>query len=121
MTTKKTDDLNISELYSGTRRDVMKLSMAVAAFGAAMGIAGPSAAAPGIKNKTEADKFDRTGRPKIRDKTPTDNSRTGRPKERDDSPRDTSRTARPKERDKEVSTSSRRRGPKVREKEATND
>jgi hypothetical protein len=51
MTTKKSNSTRVSETSVGTRRDVMKLSMAVAAFGAAMGIAGPGAAQSASKIK----------------------------------------------------------------------
>jgi predicted secreted protein len=51
MSIKKSDATTGSEKSAGTRRDVMKLSMAVAAFGAAMGIAGPGAAQSSRKIK----------------------------------------------------------------------
>jgi hypothetical protein len=99
MTTRKSDKAADYEKTTGTRRDVMKLSLAVAAFGTAMGIAGPGAAAPGAKQKDESNNSDRTGRPKVKTKVATGRARG--PKERD-KPLSTRRPGRPKVRDKVI-------------------
>jgi hypothetical protein len=71
-----------------TRRDVMKLSLAVAAFGAAMGMAGPSLAE--VKRRREGPKgavdhglTDRKGGPKGGGRDKIDTGRSKGPKERD--------------------------------------
>jgi hypothetical protein len=75
-----------SELYLETRRDVMKLSLAVAAFGAAMGIAGPSSAASASRHRGPKgggrDKIDTGRRRGPKEKIVVDTGRKEGPKVR---------------------------------------
>jgi hypothetical protein len=96
---KKNLTPSVAEPTLETRRDVLKLSLAVAAFGAAMGIAGRSVAAGGEANKNSASRTG--GRPKTREKLAT-NGRVGRPKMKEKEATNNRSGSRPKSNEKPV-------------------